>query len=54
MEGSNIIFNAIASLEMENFHPSSFDRGIAIQWLKGEIDMDSAVKSIVEHYKGKI
>ena len=53
MEDSSIISNAIASLEMENLHPSSFDKDVALQWYHGQIDIEAAVSKLVDHYKGK-
>lgn len=43
MDESNIISNAVASLEMENLHPSAFDREIAVKLIKGEIGINTAL-----------
>jgi len=51
MEDSNIILNAIASLEMENLHPSAFDREIAVQRLRNKIDTDSAINVFINRYR---
>ena len=51
MDDSSILSNAIASLEMEDLHPSQFDKDIALQWYYGMIDIESAVSKLVDHYK---
>ncbi len=51
MEDSSTISNAIASLEMENLHPSSFDKDVALQWYYGMVDIESAVRKLVDYYK---
>ncbi|WP_400211105.1 antitoxin VbhA family protein [Candidatus Methanarcanum hacksteinii] len=51
MDDSNIISNAVASLEMENLHPSAFDREIAVKLIKGEIGINTAIDTLINRYK---
>ena len=51
MDNSKIISNAIASLEMENLHPSAFDKKIAVKLVNGEIGIESVIDILVSLYK---
>lgn len=51
MDDSNIISNAVASLEMENLHPSAFDREIAVKLIRGEIGINTAIDTLINRYR---
>jgi len=53
MDDPNIISNAIASLETKDLHPSVFDRGIAVRLIKGEIDINAAMDTLLSRYKAE-
>jgi len=50
-ENTHILSNAIASLEIEGLHPTSYDMKMALKLYYGEIDVESAVAEIISHYK---
>lgn len=51
MDEARILSNAIASLEMEDLHPSEFDKELATRLLRREITIDSAMDILINRYR---
>lgn len=50
-EDYHILYNAIASLEMEGLNPSEFDRRLAVRYALNEITIDEAIAILDKRFK---